>query len=67
MTGIEEACEQMGGQTALAERLGVTQQAVSLWVANGFAPMHRISQIAELTGIDPKRLCDPKVLNAVGI
>lgn len=65
MTGIEEACEKVGGQVALAEALGVSQPAVSAWVGKGFAPIDRIPRIAELSGVEPRRLCDPHIIEVI--
>lgn len=65
-TGIQEACDKMGGQKFLAAALGVTQQGVSDWVKRGCAPSYRIQAIVELTGVDPKRLADPSLLQALG-
>jgi DNA-binding transcriptional regulator YdaS (Cro superfamily) len=55
----------MGGQLALADALGVTQPAVSHWVVRGFAPLERIPEIAELTGVERRRLCDPRILDVI--
>ncbi len=38
----------LGGQTALAQALGVSNNAVSKWVANGRPPPGRVLQIFEL-------------------
>lgn len=64
-TGIQQACDKMGGQVALAEALGVSQPAVSRWVGRGYAPRDRILRIAELTGVDTQRLADPRYLEAI--
>lgn len=64
-SGIQDACDAMGGQEPLADRLGVTQQAVAKWVSKGFAPLERIPLIAELTGVERRRLCDPHILDVI--
>lgn len=64
-SGIQEACEKMGGQVPLAAALGVTQQAVSLWVQQGYAPLDRVPLIARLTGIKPRVLCDPGLVDLI--
>jgi DNA-binding transcriptional regulator YdaS (Cro superfamily) len=64
-SGIREACDIVGGEQLLASALGISQQAVSRWVLKGFAPLDRVPAIAALTGIERKRLCDPRVLAAV--
>ena len=64
-SGIQQACDKLGGQVALSEGLGVTQQAVSRWVRQGFAPRWRVSQINELTGIAARDLCDPALVDLI--
>ncbi|CAB4198795.1 Putative bacterial antitoxin YdaS [uncultured Caudovirales phage] len=64
-SGIEQACEKVGGQNLLAETLGVTPQAVSLWVKQGYAPIDRVWRIAELTGVKRKDICDPFLVDLV--
>lgn len=61
-TGIQDACDKMHGQEQLAVALGVTQQAVSKWVKQGYAPIRRIPRITALTGVTARRLCDPHIL-----
>lgn len=46
-TGIEKAVRLAGSQTALAQRLGVTPQAVQKWVAQGFPPTDRCRDIED--------------------
>lgn len=60
-TGIDKAVEQAGSQTALAEMLGVTQQAVAKWQARGWAPMKRAKQIAGAFPIPLVELVDPEL------
>lgn len=43
-------------QKWLAEQLGIKQQAVSLWVKNGFVPPKRVLAVSKLTGIDAAKL-----------
>lgn len=40
-TGINRAVQLAGSQTALANRLGVTPQAVQKWVEQGYVPAER--------------------------
>lgn len=61
ITGVQKACDKMQGQKHLAEALGLTPQAVSLWVKQGFAPWERIHAITELTGVPGRELCDPRL------
>lgn len=62
LSGIREAVAHAGSQTKLADELGVTRQSVQIWVKQGYVPNARIEDIERLYGIEPKRLCDPKLL-----
>jgi len=50
-SGIARAVEHIGSQRGLASALGVTQQAVSEWVAQGWVPKDRVHDILDL--VDP--------------
>lgn len=62
LTGIREAVALAGSQKNLADELGVTKQAVQEWVVKGYVPNGRIEEIERRYGIEPSRLCDPKLL-----
>lgn len=62
LPGILDAVISAGSQTNLALALGVSQQAVQQWVAQGFAPIQRIAEIETLYGIERARLIDPNYL-----
>ena len=64
-SGIERAVEALGSQEAMAKELGVTQQAVSIWVANGYAPTKRVVQIEALTGVPRADLLEPGLADLV--
>ena len=64
-SGIQRACDALGGHEALADRLGVTRQAVGQWVKTGHAPVDRVWRIAELTGVARKDICDPHLVDLV--
>jgi DNA-binding transcriptional regulator YdaS (Cro superfamily) len=64
-TGIADAVNTVGTQDKLAELLGVTQQAISNWVAQGWVPMRRAQEIEAQTGILRERLVNPRVLELV--
>lgn len=64
-SGISDAVEAVGTQAKLAAELGVTQQAVSNWVTQGWVPKDRAVEIECLTGVPRARLVDPKILDLV--
>ena len=53
MTGIHKAIDLAGGQEKLANALGISQQAVSDWMQQGFVPIPRIVPVLDI--VDPKR------------
>lgn len=65
MTGIEKAIERAGGEAALGEMLGVTQQAVNKMKRRGFVPLSRVQQIADAFGIARSELLDPAIVETV--
>ena len=68
MTGIRKAIEAAGGEVALADLCGVTQQAVSKWKQRGYVPLRpvdRATQITNMFRIERKELIDPALLDAV--
>lgn len=67
MTGIAEAVAVSGGQCKLAEKLGVTQQSVSKWLARGHVPTRRIVEIEAETGVSRHRLVDPRLTDLVDV
>ena len=62
-TGIQEAVDKLGSQEALAGLLGVTKQAVQKFVKKGYVPLRRAVEIEAQTGVDRKRLVDPRVVD----
>lgn len=64
-SGIAQAVELAGSQRKLAKILGVTQQAVSLWVEQGWVPMRRIEKIEEKFSIPRSRLVNPLIIDFV--
>jgi DNA-binding transcriptional regulator YdaS (Cro superfamily) len=48
-TGIDRAIEFCGGITALANKCGVSYQAVHRWQKNGFVPNERIASVQKAT------------------
>lgn len=63
--GITAAIEAAGGQVALAEALGVTQQEVSRWKVRGFVPEHRVVEVEQATGVPRGRLIDPALMELI--
>jgi DNA-binding transcriptional regulator YdaS (Cro superfamily) len=64
-SGIADAVSAAGSQLQLATQLGVTQQAVSGWVLQGWAPHKRAIEIEMLTGVSRVRLVDPRLLDLI--
>lgn len=60
--GIERVVEIAGSQEAVAHKCGVTQQAVSRWVARGYAPLARAIELEAQYGVDRRELVDPKIV-----
>ena len=61
MPGIKNAVALAGNITALAKALGVTQQAVSLWVKAGYVPVKRAHQINKKYGVPISTLVKPSI------
>ena len=67
-SGLDEAIAAAGGsQAALADRLGVTQQAVSTWVKQGYVPVRRALEIEALLGVHRHRLLNPRLADLVDL
>lgn len=65
LTGIAEVVAIAGGQTELAEKVGVSQQAVSKWLRNGFVPLSRVIEIETQFGVPRARLANPRLTDLV--
>jgi DNA-binding transcriptional regulator YdaS (Cro superfamily) len=61
MTGIKKAIEMAGGANALAAKLGVTHQAVYVWLRKGWVPSQRALQIEHLFDIPRAELFKPEL------
>jgi len=49
MTKLQELIDLFGGQSALARSLGVSDAAVSQWMADGALPSRRAIEVERLT------------------
>lgn len=58
-TGVEAAIRAVGSQAALAHMLRIKQQAVSLWVRQGYVPERHVNQISLMTGVPTSKLMRP--------
>ena len=63
LSGIERAIATVGGAIALAERLGVTHQAVYQWRIRGWPPLARVKDISLLSKVPTTDLIDPDLLH----
>lgn len=61
ITGIDQAIAAVGGQQSLANKVGCTQQNVSFWRRQGFAPVERVVEIEQATGVPRALLIDPRI------
>jgi DNA-binding transcriptional regulator YdaS (Cro superfamily) len=62
VTGIDKAIEAAGGEVALAELLGVSQQAVNKMKQRGYCAPKRAEQIANNFPINVDELIDPTLV-----
>lgn len=52
-TALKKAIKIAGGQSALARKLGISQQSIQQWV---FVPLKRVKQVSEITGVPREEL-----------
>jgi len=67
VSGIADALFEAGSQAQLAERLGVSQQAVSIWLRRGWVPVRRALEIEAQFGIPRARLISPRLADLVDL
>jgi transcriptional regulator with XRE-family HTH domain len=65
--GIAAAVKQAGSQEQLAERLGVSQQAVSAWLRRGWVPVRRALEIEAEFGIPRHSLLKPRLSDLIDL
>ncbi len=61
MTGIEKAIDMAGGANPLAHTLGVSHQAVYVWLRKGWVPAQRALEIEKLFDIPRAELFKPEL------
>lgn len=61
LPGIFKAVKAAGSQTALADAMGVSQQAINKWVKKGWVPVDRAIEIEGLYGIPRRELVSSKL------
>ncbi len=66
-SGVAEAVKAAGSQEKLAEKLGVSQQAVSIWLRRGWVPLRRAQEIEALFGVPRGRLINPRIADLVDL
>jgi DNA-binding transcriptional regulator YdaS (Cro superfamily) len=66
-TGIADALTKAGNQEKLADQLGVSQQAVSIWLRRGWVPVRRALEIEAQFGIPRSRLISPRLADLVDL
>lgn len=52
-TALKKAIKKAGGQSALARKLGISQQSIQPWVV---VPLKRVKQVSEITGVPREEL-----------
>jgi DNA-binding transcriptional regulator YdaS (Cro superfamily) len=60
-TGINRAVALAGGAASLAQKLGVSHQAVYQWIQNGWVPLERALELEKLYDIQRKDLLNPRL------
>lgn len=66
-SGISEALQKAGSQERLAEQLGVSQQAISMWHRRGWVPVRRAIEIEAQFGVPRARLISPRLIDLVDL
>lgn len=64
---VADAIGAAGTQEKLSEALGVSQQAVSMWLKRGYVPLRRAQEIEALFGVPRGRLINPRIADLVDL
>jgi DNA-binding transcriptional regulator YdaS (Cro superfamily) len=67
MSGIALAVKRAGTQEKLGERLGVSQQAISQWLGQGWVPIKRARVIEREFSIPSALLINPELVELASI
>lgn len=65
VNGVQQAALAAGSQRALANVLGVTDQAVHKWIKQGWVPMRRAQEIEALFGVSRGATLNPRIKDLV--
>ena len=65
MSGIAQVIAKAGSQEALAQQLGVSQQAVQKWAKRGYVPPGRVVEIEAQYGVPRRDLIDRRLADLV--
>lgn len=66
-SGIRRAVDVAGGAATMARELGVSGQAVGIWLRQGHVPLRRAMEIENLYGVPRVELLSDKMRNAMGV
>ena len=65
--GVSQAIQAAGSQRKLADLLGVSQQAISIWLDQGWVPLRRAQEIETSLGIPRSSLINPRIADLVDL
>lgn len=63
---LYKAVHANGGPVAVSKVLGVTHQAVTHWIAQGYVPTKRVAEFSIQFGVPREQILSPKVRSASG-
>lgn len=61
MSGVQKVIDMAGGVKPLANYLGITTQAIYLWLRDGFVSAPRALELEELYGVPREDLLKPEL------